>query len=233
LPGLVKRRAAEAELFAKPAQAPARSLGLFAGAMDAVDYTVPGLIAPLRQSAPMTCWATVIAMMDNWRRQQSAPVETVLAQAGQEWVDRYNRGDGLDVNLAESLYDALGLISLISQNPTIESWEQLLRSYGPLYVDVGAGPTTTHALILTGIHGDGKPTGTTMTLIDPGTGQVVYQRFDAFLQRYEAPSAANCASSSRTGPLAPPQASRACRSATHTATRRQARRRPWPCSPPK
>ena len=188
LPGLVKRRAAEGELFTKPVAA-AQSLSLLSGAMGAVDYTVPGLVAPLRQNAPMTCWATVITMMESWRRRQSTPVQTVLARAGQEWVDRYNRGEGLNVNLAKSLYDALGLVSLISQNPTIEYWEQLLRTYGPLYVDVGAGPTSTHALIVTGIRGDGTATGTTITFVDPGIGQVVDQRFDAFLQRYEAPSA--------------------------------------------
>lgn len=188
LPGLVKRRTAEGELFAK-AVATAQSLDLLSGAMGAVDYTVPGLISPLRQNASMTCWATVITMMESWRRQQSLAVQTALERAGHEWVERYNRGDGLDVNLAKSLYDALGLVSLISQNPTIDYWEQLLRTYGPLYVDVGAGTTTTHALIVTGIRGDGTPTGTTMTFVDPGIGQVVNQRFDAFLQRYEAPSA--------------------------------------------
>ena len=188
LPGLVKRRTAEAELFAKPV-ATAQSLSLLAGAMGAVDYTVPGLVAPLKQNAPMTCWATVITMMESWRRQQSIPVQTVLERAGQEWVDRYNRGESLNVNLAKSLYDALGLVSLISQNPMIEYWERLLRTYGPLYVDVGAGPTSTHALIVTAIRGDGTATGTTITFVDPGSGQVVNQRFDAFLQRYEAPSA--------------------------------------------
>jgi GH24 family phage-related lysozyme (muramidase) len=188
LPGLVKRRTAEAELFAKPV-ATAQSLSLLSGAMGAVDYTVPGLVASLQQNAPMTCWATVITMMESWRRQASIPVQTVLERAGQEWVDRYNRGEGLNVNLAKSLYDALGLVSLISQNPTIEYWEQLLRTYGPLYVDVGAGPTSTHALIVTGIRGSGTETGTNITFVDPGSGQVVNQRFDAFRQRYEAPSA--------------------------------------------
>ena len=175
-------------MFAKPV-ATAQSLSLLSGAMGAVDYTVPGLVAPLQQNAPMTCWATVITMMENWRRQQSTPVQTVLERAGQAWVDRYNRGESLDVNLAKSLYDALGLVSLISQNPTIEYWEQLLRTYGPLYVDVGAGPTSTHALIVTGIRGNGTDTGTNITFVDPGSGQVVNQRFDTFRQRYEAPSA--------------------------------------------
>jgi GH24 family phage-related lysozyme (muramidase) len=189
LPGLVRRRAAEAELFAKPAQAAAQAFSLRAGAMGAVDYTVPRLVAPLREEAPMTGWATVIAMMDSWRQQQSVPVETVLAQAGQEWVERYHRGEGLDANLAKRLYGAVGLISVTSQNPTIERWDELLRSYGPLYVD--AGPALTHPMIVTGIHGDGTATGTTMKIIDPGIGQVVNERFDAFLPRYEAPSAVN------------------------------------------
>jgi hypothetical protein len=185
----VRRRAAEADLFARPV--PAADAGV-AQSLTAVDYTIPGVLDPLQQNAPMTCWATVITMMYSWREQQSVAPATVLAAAGQEWVDRYNRGEGLDVNLSESLYNALGLVPLRSFNPTIEGWESLLRQYGPLYVDVGYGTsTTTHAIIVTGIHGDGTRDGTTITYVDPASGTRVDRGFGDFLREYEAPGAVN------------------------------------------
>jgi GH24 family phage-related lysozyme (muramidase) len=187
LPGLVKRRDAEAELFARPVRPASAAQSLFAAALTAVDYTISGVLEPLRQNAPMTCWATVITMMWSWRRQASASVADVLANAGQEWVDRYNRGDVLDPALAKSLYDALGLATIESFNPTIESWESLLRQYGPLYVDVGYGTsTTTHALIVTGISGDGTAAGTTIRYVDPTRGESVSRNFGDFLRNYEA-----------------------------------------------
>jgi GH24 family phage-related lysozyme (muramidase) len=192
LPGLVKRRDAEAELFVRPVAPAAAAQSLFAGSLGGVDYSIPGTLEPLRQNAPMTCWATVIAMMWCWRRQVSMSVTDVLAEAGPEWVDRYTRGEGLDVNLAKSLYDALGLVTLESFNPTIDGWEALLRQYGPLYVDVGAGTSaTTHALIVTGIGGDGTAAGTAIRYVDPAGGQSVSRNFGDFLHSYEAPGAVN------------------------------------------
>ncbi len=62
LPGLVKRRAAEAELFDRPVPnsdgAVAQSLsGVFGQAFGAVEYSVPGILEPLAQRTPRTCWA--------------------------------------------------------------------------------------------------------------------------------------------------------------------------------
>ncbi len=195
LPGLVRRRGAEADLFARPVAsegAAAQSLSWLAGAFAAVDYTIPGHIEPLKQSAPKTCWATVITMMDSWRRQQSLPVATVLAAAGQEWVDRYQRGEILSPEHSESLYTALGLVPIRSFNPTIEGWETLLRQYGPLYVDVGYGQSAmTHAIIVTGITGDGTAAGTTIKYIDPAGGTRIDRPFAEFITEYESPGAVN------------------------------------------
>jgi len=197
LSGLVKRRAAEAELFERPVPnsdgAVAQSLsGVFGQAFGAVEYSVPGILEPLAQRTPRTCWATVITMMYSWRHQQSIDPGAVLATAGSQYVDMYNQDRVLDATAAGFLYQALGLVPITSFNPTIEGWESLLRKYGPLYVDVGYGTSaTTHAIIVTGISGDGSAGGTSVTYVDPIGGRTVIRKFSEFLSEYEAPGAVN------------------------------------------
>jgi Papain-like cysteine protease AvrRpt2 len=184
---LARRRSAEADLFA---HAPVAGAPAVSASMGAVNYTVPGLIAPERQSSPMTCWATVIGMMTSWKRQQSISPRDAIAPAGAEFLSKYDAGQGLDVASAGGLYAALGLVAIQSLNPSVDGWQQYLQLYGPLYVDIGYPTgTVTHAVIVTAISGDGSPDGTTITYIDPIPGAVVNRRFSEFLAQYEAPGA--------------------------------------------
>ncbi len=185
-PELVRRRAAEADLFAR-GTTPAVSQS-----MGAVNYAVPGTIPPLLQASSLTCWATVIAMMTSWRRQQSVAPRDAIAPGGQEFLDAYDNNTVLTAATAGRLYQALGLVPITSLNPSIDGWDQLLRLYGPLYVDIGyPSISNTHAIIVTGLSGDGTAAGTTITYIDPALGSVVNRAFAAFLSEYEAPSAVN------------------------------------------
>ena len=53
-----------------------------AKAAAAIDYTVPGLVAPIAQPSGMTCWATVTTMMIMWREQASLAIPTALGRIG-------------------------------------------------------------------------------------------------------------------------------------------------------
>jgi hypothetical protein len=189
-PELVRRRTAEAELFVRadtPAAAPAPAVSQ---SMGAVSYTVPGLVAPQQQPSAMTCWATVIGMMTSWKRQQSISPRDAIAPAGDEFLRKFDAGEGLDSASAGRLYQALGLVAMQSLNPSIDGWDQYLRLYGPLYVDIGyPTQTATHAVIVTGISGDGTADGTTITYADPALGSVVNRKFGEFLANYETQSA--------------------------------------------
>jgi GH24 family phage-related lysozyme (muramidase) len=187
LPGLVTRRNREAELFATAVTAATQSVSWN---MSAVNYQLSGPIDMIRQPTAMTCWAAVMTMMVGWRRRQSMTIPNALATIGQTYVTMFNAGQGLSATTASQLYLAAGLVTITSFNPTIQEWERLLRTYGPLYVDIGfSGTNNTHAIIVTGISGDGTATGTNITFIDPALGQSVTQNFGRFLQNYEAPGA--------------------------------------------
>jgi hypothetical protein len=187
VPELSRRRSAEANLFARTDQA-----GAVSQSMGAVDYTVPGPIAPVRQPSPRTCWATVIGMMTSWKRQPSISARDAIAPGGPEFLAKFDNDQVLDATSAGRLYQSLGLVAIQSLNPSIDGWDQYLRLYGPLYVDIGyPQQANTHAVIVTGISGNGSADGTTITYIDPEPGTVIHRKFSEFLAEYEAPSAVN------------------------------------------
>jgi hypothetical protein len=75
-------------------------------------------------------------------------------------------------------------------NPTIDGWLNLLKKYGPLYVDVGYKTgAMTHAIIVTGISGDGTTGGTSIVYVDPVGGSTITMKFQDFLAKFEATSA--------------------------------------------
>jgi hypothetical protein len=193
VPELVRRRASEAELYQQTAPAAAaRSLSSVGYAMSGVDAEIAGILPVIKQPTGMTCWAAVMTMMYSWRNNVSIGIREALATFGQQYVERFDRGEGLDANSAATLYDTGGLVRITSFNPTIDEWARLLSTAGPLYVDVGFGSSnTTHAIIVRAVRGDGTATGTTITFVDPADAQTKSLRFSDFLAHYEAPGAVN------------------------------------------
>ena len=189
---LLERRRAEAELFARADGSPTPPAGVVSQSLGAVDYTVLGVVAPLKQPSPRTCWATAIAMMTSWKRQQSIAPRDAIAPGGPEYLARLDNDQVLTAETAGRLYQSLGLVAMISLNPSIDGWDQYLRLYGPLYVDIGyPQQSTTHAVVVTAISGDGSATGTKITYIDPAMGQTIVRVFADFLAEYESPAAVN------------------------------------------
>jgi hypothetical protein len=189
-PALVKRRDAEAELFAKagvPATASSPSLS---GSLSGIDYSIPGAFEIIAQPTPNTCWAAVFTMMYCWKNERSTDIPSALSTVGGSFLDMYKHDTPLDGDIAQSLYAAAGLIPLTGFNPTIDGWLNLLKKYGPLYVDVGYKTgAMTHAIIITGITGDGTPGGTSIVYIDPVGGSTITMKFQDFLAKFEATSA--------------------------------------------
>lgn len=166
-----------------PARATAR-----VGAFGAVDYTIPGLFAPLAQPSSMACWATVYTMLLSWRRQQSLKIEDALAQTGQRWLDMYNANTGLPGDEHGAFFTAAGLIAEPLQSFSIDGWEQLLRNYGPVIVTANESPGKAwamHARVITGIRGDGTADNTQFTIVDPNGGRTYQESIAVFIPKYE------------------------------------------------
>ncbi|WP_160714205.1 glycoside hydrolase family protein [Chitinophaga solisilvae] len=160
----------------------------FASSFDAVDYTVPGTVNPLRQPSGLVCWATVATMMISWRDQRSTPIETVIGSIGATWLEKFRNNRTLMAAEKESFLRAAGMDFEYPQSLTIQGWERLLRNYGPIWVTTAEGTDARfgiHARIMTAIRGDGTPDGTQLTIVDPARGTVYQERFSEFLTKFE------------------------------------------------
>ena len=134
-----------------------------------VTYDVP----LLGQQTGMSCWAASAAMIVAFRDQVSInPFD--VATAGDpthssltaNYWDAY--GDGISfsaTNLAK-LASVWGLALEPPQNFTVQGLKTMLEQYGPLWVG-GAAGIGAHVRVITGIHGDGTPAGTSVVINDP------------------------------------------------------------------
>jgi hypothetical protein len=147
-----------------------------------INYTVPGPFNIIAQPSPMTCWATVGAMMLSWRDRQSYPIAVAMSMCGAKWSTMFANGQGLPASEHAQFADATDMTYEQLMCYPAETWEQMLRSSGPLVV-VTANPF--HARIIVGISGDGTAAATTVDLIDPAGGRRYPLNFGSFTQAFE------------------------------------------------
>ena len=160
----------------------------FARQFATISYKVPGLVAPLRQPSGMVCWATVTTMMIMWKRQQSLTIETAMASIGNVYLTKFKNNGGLSAAEKIQFLSAAGLAFEYPQSLSIEGWEKMMRTYGPIWVTTDEDPTAgfaIHARIISGVDGDGTPANTFFTITDPGTGTTYREKFSDFLVKYE------------------------------------------------
>lgn len=166
-------------------------IGLLVG-MGVPVLASPYLVDPIKQPSKMSCWATATTMLMNYGDQYSRPIEAVVALAGPKYVGLYKdsfppKNLGISPSDEEAFYKALKLSVIKGLNPTIPGWKKLLDDHGPLSITVDADPGKgfIHALVVTGIEGDGTATGTFVTYIDPADGKKHTPNFADFLKLYE------------------------------------------------
>lgn len=158
-------------------------------AAGAVDFRVRGIVDPVAQPSSMTCWATVASMMLMWREQASMTIPTAIGKVGTTWLNKFTGNQGLETAEKATFLAAAGFAYEYPQSLTAEGWEALLRRYGPLWVTTDEKPGagfSIHARIMTGIHGDGTPGGTTLDIVDPDGGKSYKENFGTFLEKYES-----------------------------------------------
>ncbi|MEW5915689.1 MAG: papain-like cysteine protease family protein [Gemmatimonadota bacterium] len=168
--------------------APAKQAAV-ARAASAVNYRVPGIVAPLKQPSGMTCWATVTTIMVMWKQQASMTIQTAIGRIGSNWLAKFNANQGLLGNEKATFLAAAGLTYQHPQSLTAGGWEGLMRRFGPIWVTTDEDPSANfaiHARVLVGIKGDGTAAGTTLDIVDPGTGTEYKENFDKFLEKYES-----------------------------------------------
>jgi ABC-type bacteriocin/lantibiotic exporter with double-glycine peptidase domain len=134
-----------------------------------VDYAVPYV----PQSQQMSCWAACTAMMLGWRNSQSYSEQEVL-----DYFQQFGT-DGMDANECLQLAQTLGMSVLGEMCRTPQAWDQELQR-GPVMVGIPG-----HWIVLAGLSGDLTDDGTTMHILDPGSGEVPSAPYTTLEQQYE------------------------------------------------
>jgi N-acetylmuramoyl-L-alanine amidase/uncharacterized protein YycO len=155
-------------------------------ALAAFDYDVPGTLPPLMQVKPMGCWATAAAMLVAWKDNlMTYTVESVMDRAGARWRRAYDNDTGLGFLDVEPFANAAGLVAEPPMSYGVEGVLALLRQFGPLWIGTSAG-SFDHVQVITGMHGDGTPSGTGVWFVDPGDGNTHHETFQDFMGRFES-----------------------------------------------
>ena len=114
------------------------------------------------QTTGMSCWAAAAAMLIGWRERLVVDPDEVARGAGR-WSEFKN---GLHPEDVAAFADRWGLVAEHHDDVwEVDRFRQLLETFGPLWV--GEASPGLHAIVVTGLHGDGTPEGTHVRVNDP------------------------------------------------------------------
>jgi hypothetical protein len=153
-------------------------------AISACSFQVSGVTPELQLTD--RAWATQAGIMLSWKSgkpiggaaaaaiaDSKAPATTVFAT---DYADGAVSGcaelDDCSISLADytNFLSRLG-ITRVDSSPTVCGLADNLRLYGPATIVTGTPtPNLVHAVVLTGITGDGTGSGSAVNVIDPDTG---------------------------------------------------------------
>jgi hypothetical protein len=152
----------------------------------AAPIDVSQLVFPVKQPTKMSCWAAATTMLYSWKQVSPQNIDEVLALAGQKYVDIYKADKGIKPADEAAFYKTFKLHIIQQQNLTIKAWGDILKA-SPLSVTVDADPGKgyIHALVVSGLKGDGTADGTKVTYVDPADGKFHTESFSKFLTLYE------------------------------------------------
>lgn len=168
------------------------ALAMFRDPALAQTINVSHRVTPIKQPSDWSCWAAAATMIYNWHAGFDQGIETVVGLAGPKYVQIYKdsfppKSQGINGVDEAAFYAALPLQVIQGLNPTVAGWGEILTSKGPLSITVDAKPGTgtIHALVITGMDGDGTAANTIVTYIDPADGLSHSVLFDRFTDLYE------------------------------------------------
>ncbi|MFB6456421.1 papain-like cysteine protease family protein [Chitinophaga sp. Hz27] len=148
-------------------------------------------VPKMLQDNRLACWATAATMMINWKLKKTMSVPTVLALAGDEYLDKFNNKQGLKSSEKEAFIGRLGMVGESPADYPLQQYIDWMKTYGPLWITMDAsiaeGLFSPHARILTRIEGTGNPTGTGTFFVfnDPATGTEKSMAFLEFIAQFE------------------------------------------------
>lgn len=169
----------------------AETLDVTSGGSSHVIAEVSRTVRPLKQDSSMACWATVAAMLVNWKqgRTDVTPEQAVLP-AGEKYVDLLAANTGLPATDKDDFILRMRMASEPLASYPLSTYAGLIEDYGPLWVTTDAAPDarfSPHARVLIKITGkDVNDPNAVLTFINPATGLQESEPFGDFVKAFEA-----------------------------------------------
>lgn len=150
------------------------------------NFTVPGVIEPIKQQTPNACWATVTTMMSNWKQGHNQSVNDYINSVGAEFIPFIKTGITL-LKLGNFCKKAKLKLAFTNTEYPISFYYDILQKNGPIWViDLeSTDPKMLHGRLLVGIKGDDSSDMTLLTIIDPATGTQYDETLPAFIAKTE------------------------------------------------
>lgn len=151
-------------------------------------------VPAIKQPSPMSCWATVYAMMKSWKARKPVSIEAAIADLGAPYTGYLAEDHGLPGGQELAFVKAGGLHAMPPASYPLTLFRKLLRNNGPVWIITGDG-ITSHARLLIGIYGADEAEkratyeSTTMEFIDPASGTYVYEPALKFYEMFERETA--------------------------------------------
>src|SRR5262249_32449618 len=112
-----------------------------------------------------SCWATAAALVVGWRDRVSMDIQALKKLFSDKTGVASNTG--LYPYDNQKLADTFGLVTEAPQCYTVDGFRQMLENYGPVWVGIHTEDGWGHAVVVTGMYGDGTPDGTYVRIHDP------------------------------------------------------------------
>jgi N-acetyl-anhydromuramyl-L-alanine amidase AmpD len=112
-----------------------------------------------------SCWATAGAMVTGWRDRVSLDVDSIKRMFSSNIGLKSNAG--LSPSDRQKLADVLGLVADPPQSYSVDGFRRMLENYGPAWVGIRTDDGWNHAVVVTGLYGDGTPENTYIRIHDP------------------------------------------------------------------
>ena len=163
------------------------------------------------------CWAYTATAMKSWKDNKTYTIEEVVKDIDKEveqmeyekvkaatppgekaqkpiikkYWDRFLMGRGITLEEMQEYLEALGLQKTSLEDGTADDIRSLLEEHGPLWVvedrDKDPNNEILHAIVITGIEGDGTTEGTYLHTIDPASRKAeLKESLEEFMEKYGA-----------------------------------------------
>lgn len=160
-----------------------------ATAKPAIHQLVSGIVPHVLQDTRSNgCWAAALTMLKSWAAKQSMTIETVLAEGGQAYLDKFNNNTGLSPNEVPAFMQAYKLRDATIGALTAAGLAKQLAELGPLWVVADEDSSVSfsvHARVVTGVTGDGTPQGTKVLFHDPAASALGEESLQTFISKLE------------------------------------------------